>query len=514
LQGVLHLELIYHSKIFQMKLIKLIFIITLIIYCLSCKKEYLDLDPINNYTFYNFPQTEAQVNETVVACYRQLVPIYGDQMWVFGEMLSDNTSFQFNSANSDLAIKEYDEFVGASGDGTVVSNAYRDFYQGITRAHYALESIDKIPFSSDSVKTIRVGEAKFFRAFHYFNLVRLYGDVPIIKKVITNPDPAAASEYPRKPVNDVYNEMIIPDAIEAISKLPATVPPTQKGRLTKAAAYMLLGKVYLTLNRFPEALTNFDAVTGFTLNASYAANFTPATKNGVESIFEIQTNPNISNGFFFGFGARWAPAGTGSFFWTTSPANSGGLNQPTQNLFNAYETGDLRRRPTLDTLTVGTVKVLGMKKFMYPNAANAQQVNDAQWPIYRFAETILSRAECLNEISFPNATAFTLLNQIRTRAGLPNKTQGNANPALAINTQAEFRLAIEQERRVEFAGEAHRWFDLIRTNRAVTVMTAHGAEEKLLKPTITPGGYLSIKTLLGIPQREVIQFGYTQNPGW
>jgi starch-binding outer membrane protein, SusD/RagB family len=497
-----------------MKFIKIIPFLAFTVLCFSCKKDYLDLNPINNYTYYNFPQTEAQADQTVVACYRQLVPIYGDQMWVFGEMLSDNTSFYFNTTNSDLLIKEYDEFIGSSSDNTIASNAYRDFYSGITRAHYALESLDKIAYASDSVENIRFGEAKFFRAFHYFNLVRLYGDVPIIKKVITNPDGGVAGEYPRRPVNEVYNEMIIPDALDAISKLPSTVPVTQKGRLTKAAAYTLLGKVYLTLNRFSDALPNFEAVTGYSLNPNYASNFTPATKNGIESIFEVQTNPNITNGFFFGFGSRWAPAGTGNFFWTTSPANSGGLNQPTLNLFNAYEVGDLRKKITIDTFSVGTAKVLGMKKFMYPNAANSQQVNDAQWPIYRFAEVLLSRAECLNESNFPNATAFTLLNQVRTRAGLPNKTQGNINPLLAINSQAEFRVAIEKERRVEFAGEAHRWFDLIRTNRVIPVMTAHAAEEKLLKPTISPNGYGSIKTLLGLPTREVIQFGYPQNPGW
>ncbi len=497
-----------------MKLIRLTPFLILSATLFGCKKDFLDLDPINNYTYYNFPQTEAQADQTIVACYRQLVPIYGDQMWVFGEMLSDNTSFQFNTTNSDLAIKEYDEFVGGANDGTVVSNAYRDFFNGITKVHFALENLPNIPYVSDSLKNIRFGEAKFFRAFHYFNLVRLYGDVPIIKKVLTNPDGAIAAEYPRRPVQDVYTEMIIPDALEAIAKLPATVPATQKGRLTKAAAYMLLGKVYLTLNRFSDALQNFDQITAFSLNPNYAANFTPATKNGIESIFEIQTNPNISTGFFFSFGARWAPAGTGSFFWTTSPANTGGLNQPTQSLFNAYETGDLRRKPTLDTFRVGTSVILGMKKFMYPNAANAQQVNDAQWPVYRFAEVLLSRAECLNEAGFPNVIAFQLLNQVRTRAGLPNKTQGNSNPLLDVSSQAAFRLAIEQERRVEFAGEAHRWFDLVRTNRVIPVMTAHGAAEKLLKTTITPEGYNTIKTLVGIPTREVIQFNYPQNPGW
>ncbi len=487
----------------------------LVAFSWSCKKDYLDLDPIDTYTYYNFPKNQGQAEQAVVACYRQLMPIYNSYMWVFGEMMSDNTSFRFNANDrGGLETERIDEFLANATEGNV-SGAYRDFYEGITRSHYVLESLPSIPYSSDSVKTIRVGEAKFFRAFHYFNLVRLYGDVPIVKQVITDPSASTAAEYPRRPVQDVYTEMIIPDALDAIAKLPATIPTNQRGRLTKAAAYMLLGKAYLTLGRYAEALTNFDAVTGFTLNPSYAANFTPATKNGVESIFEIQTLPlpAAANGYSFGFGIQWAPFGTGNFFWTNSNPR-GGLNQPTESLNTAYETGDLRKSVTFASTVIGTTTVLGMKKFMYPNAANPQ-LNDAQWPIYRFAEVLLSRAECLNEASFPNATAFTLLNQVRTRAGLPNKTQGNANPLLDISSQAAFRLAIEQERRVEFAGENHRWFDLVRTNRVLPVMTAHGAAEKLLKSaTIATGAYDNIKVLIGIPSREREQFGYPQNPGW
>jgi starch-binding outer membrane protein, SusD/RagB family len=500
-----------------MKTIKIISIFFLLIITFSCKKNYLDLDPVNSYTYYNFPQNEGQAEQAVVACYRQMMPIYNSYMWVFGDMLSDNTSFRFNpSDRGGLETEKLDEFL-ANATETNVSGAYRDFYEGITRSHYVLESLPNIAYASDSIKTIRVGEAKFFRAFHYFNLVRLYGPVPIVKKVLTQPSSTIGADYPRKPVQQVYDEMIIPDALDAIAKLPATVPANQKGRLTKAAAYMLIGKAYLTLNRFTEALTNFDLVTGYSLNLSYAANFNPATKNGIESIFEIQTFPvpAAAGGYSFSFMSSWAPWGTGNAFWPVSNSR-GGLNQPTIDLFNAYETNDtLRKKATIASTGTGPTLILGMKKFAFPNAVNTT-LNDAQWPVYRFAETILSRAECLNETTgFPNATAFTLLNQIRTRAGLLSKTQGNANPLLAINSQDEFRLAIEKERRVEFAGEAHRWFDLLRTNRMLPVMTAHGAAEKLLKPsTIGIGAYDNIKSLIGIPSREREQFGYPQNPGW
>ncbi len=480
----------------------------------SCKKNYLDLDPVTTYSYYNFLKNEGQADQAVVACYRQLIPIYNGYMWMWGDMLSDNTSFRFNpSDRGGLETEKLDEFVGQAGEGTI-NNTHKDFYEGVTRSNYVLDNIANIPYQSDSVKTIRIGEAKFFRAFHYFNLVRLFGDVPIVLKVITEPDANTATNYPRKPVSEVYNAVIIPDVQDAIAKLPATVPATQKGRLTKAAAYMLLGKVYLTLGQFSNALTQFNAVTGFSLNPVYANNFNPATKNGVESIFEIQTYPipAAAGGYSFGFMSQWAPWGTGATFWPVSNSR-GGLNQPTNDLNNAYEINDGRKAATIQSSGTAPNIILGMKKFAFPSTTNVG-LNDAQWPVYRFAEVLLSQAECLNEGGFPNTAAFTALNQVRTRAGLPNKTQNNPIPALAINSQADFRLAIEQERRVEFAGEAHRWFDLLRTNRVDAVMTAHGAAEAAIKTTLNPGAYAQIKKLIGIPFREVQQFGYPQNPGW
>jgi starch-binding outer membrane protein, SusD/RagB family len=505
-----------------MKNLKILVLFVVIFISISCKKTYLDLEPKTNYTYYNFPNNEAQLEQLVTGMYRQLIPVYNSYMWTFGEMLSDNSSYRFNTTANNQSIRatlDLDEFTSNPSESTIDA-AYRDFYEGISRSHIVLTNIDKITFQSDSVKSSRIGEAKFFRAFYYFNLVRLYGDVPLINELILAPNPNVASQYPRKPVQQIYDEVIIPDALDAIARLPLTVPGNQKGRLVKAAAQMLLGKAYLTLKNYPKALENFNAITGYSLNPSYAANFAPATKNGIESIFEIQVLPLPTNsgGFSFTFMERWSPFGTGTTFWTGVIPSGSSLNQPTDDLFDSYEAGDTttangRRNVTIRRLFSGTTRILGFSKFAYSQPANPN-INQAQWQIYRFAETQLSKAECLNEISFPDATAFTLLNSIRTRAGLSPKTQGNANPALAINTQDQFRLAIERERRVEFACEGHRWFDLLRTGRVIPVMTAHGAAEKLIKPYLNTSSYSTIKTLIGIPFRETNEFGYPQNPGW
>jgi starch-binding outer membrane protein, SusD/RagB family len=488
-----------------------IFLIYFFILATGCKKDFLTLDPIDRYSYYNFPKNESQVEQAVVGCYRKVFPIYNSYIWLFGEMQSDNSSFRYNpNDRGGIATEQLDEFV-ANAQEANISGMYRESFEGVERSNYVLQNLASIGFASDSIKGIREAEAKFFRAFHYFNLVRLYGDVPIVTSVIIEPDPNTATNYPRRSVADVYDEIIIPDAFVAINKLPVSIPASQKGRLTKDAARVLLAKVYMTQKKFPEAVAVLNQITGYSLHPQYANNFNPVTKNGIESIFEIQTFP-VSTGYSFSIMNSWTPWGTGTTIWPAGSNSRGGLNQPTTDLNSSYEANDNRKSITIGSTGTGASTILYFKKFLYYDVA--AKLNPVQWPIYRYADVLLMQAECLNEISFPNATAFINLNLVRTRAGLPNKTQGNALPALAVNSQSDFRLAIEKERRIEFAGEAHRWFDLIRTDRANVVMQAHGAIEKSVKTTLDPGAYTNIKLLLGIPFREVQQFAYPQNPGW
>jgi starch-binding outer membrane protein, SusD/RagB family len=492
----------------------IIIIAAVIVSTAGCKKNFLDLDPVDRYTYYNFPTNESQINQAVTGNYRKLHGIYNGVLWIWGDMLSDNTSFRFNpSDRGGIAIEEIDEFVAISDNGNF-GGLYQESYDGIQRANYVLQSIDGIKFASDSVKRIRKAEARFFRAWHYFNLVRIYGDVPLILKadvdplVIGNP----STTYPRIAVAQVYSQVIEPDAQFAVDSLPTTVPTTERGRLTKAAARMLLSKALMTQKKFADAIPHLTAITtgGFNLNTNYANNFNPATKNGPESIFEVQSDPLL--GYSFTFMNSWTPWGTGTTIWPGGSNSRGGLNQPTASLNNAYETNDNRKAVTIGSTGTGANTILFMRKFLYWDAV--QRANTCNFVVYRYADALLMLAECLNEQGFPNAQAFTNLNLVRTRAGLPNKTQGNVLPALAVNDQAAFRLAIEQERRVELAGECHRWFDLVRTERAVAVMTAHGTAEKAIKTTLNANAYNNIRTIMAIPFRETSQFGYPQNPGW
>lgn len=492
-----------------MKLIEIKKILTAtlcIVLASSCNNEYLNVEPIDRYVVTNFPKNESQIDQSVIACYRQVFNIVNSSLWVWGDFISDNTSFRYNpNDRGGIAIEELDEFVALADNGNF-NNLYRDSYEGVLRSNYVLQNIDGLTFSSDQKKNIRTAEARFFRAWHYFNLVRVYGDVSIITRVLTQP--AESRQFPRESVAKVYTDVIEPDVQFALENLPSTVAVTDKGRLTKGAAIMLMAKVLMTQKRFAEATPILQQITtlGYGLNSTYANNFNPLTKNSVESIFEIQADQNL--GYSFGWYGQWTPWGTGTNIWPNGSNSRGGLNQPTKSLLNAFEAGDNRR-----AVTIGTFNNIDyLNKFRYYDAATRS--NPANFPVYRYADALLMLAECLNEAGFPNSQAFTYLNQVRQRAGLLPKTQLNPVPALAINSQEEFRLAIERERRVELAGEAHRWFDLVRTDRAVAVMTAHGIAEKAIKTTINPNAYTNIKILQAIPFREVNQFGLSQNPGW
>ena len=487
-----------------MKNIKYISILVLSLTIFSCKDNYLDVDPIDRYGYYNFMQNESHVERAIVGGYRKFFVLANNHLWFWGDMMSDNTSFRYNPTDrGGVNLEQVEEFVAAA-DNNSFNGLFQESYDGIQGMNYILQNLPKITFALPATKELREAEARFMRAFHYFNLVRVYGDVPVINENILQENVDVAKQYPRVPVEQVYRSAIIPDILYAIEKLPKTVPVALKGRLTQGASQMLLAKVYMTQKKFAEAIPVLQAILaqGYSLNPDYASNFDPLKKNGTESILEVQAD--AVNGF--GFGGQWTPWGTGTTLWTPGSNSRGGLNQPTADLNNTYELNDKRKPITIGFTGTGANTILYLKKFVVYDPL--LKGNPSNFVIYRYADALLMLAECLNETSFPNADAYKYLNQVRVRAGLPERTATN------ITSQAEFRLAVEKERRLELAGEGHRWFDLIRTGRAEPAMIAHGIAEKALKATVDRTAYIKIRTIVAYPRREIQQFGYPQTTGW
>jgi hypothetical protein len=478
----------------------------------GCGKDFLDLNPeatINGNVFY---KNEDEIKQAVNAAYNILQDLGRESYWIFGEMRSDNTAFQYNTADRGREQWEFvDEFlVGATAE--CIRNFWSDSYIGILRCNDVLAHIDEVSMS-DAARNQYTGEVQFLRAFHYFNLVRQFGGVPLRLNSVQSPDSALSRG--RASVEEVY-AVIISDLTAAAANLPAKYSGADAGRATSGTASTLLGKVYLTQKRYAEALTELRKVTalGYQLLPSYADIFDPGKKNGPESIFEIQYLGS-QTGLFSNFMYTFAPYTSGSAVTgdtkTGINGSGSGWNIPTQDMMAAYEPGDKRRAVSMADGYTGSngvfVNIPYVKKYNH-GFTEVGRTND-NFPVLRYADVLLMIAECLNEQGFvANGEAFTLLNQVRARAGLPNKT------AATVNSQAAFREVIFHERQCELAFENHRWYDLLRTGNAVTVMNAHGVKEKQQHTYIPANAYqvTQNRLLLPIPQTDVNLDNLDQNP--
>ena len=312
------------------------------------------------------------------------------------------------------------------------------------------------------------GEMLFLRALTYFNMVRLWGDVPLV--VHYYEDPFKAFELGRTPLTEVYNQ-IKSDLIDAAKLLPAKADPSRLGGALSGSAKTLLGKVYLTLKDYNSAVQILKEVIDsnqYKFISDYTEIFDVQNKNHSESIFEIQYTDAIT-GLGSAFANLFAPIGSSEV--TKGVGGTEGNNEPTEEFYSSYPDGDLRQNVSIGKLFDGRIYC---KKFVKaPVLANQ---SDANFIVLRYTDVLLMYAEALNEISFSaSGEAFKYLNDVRQRAGLQKYT------IQEINNQDAFRDAILKERRYEFAFENQRWFDLLRTGKAVEIMNASAKGEFTVK---------------------------------
>lgn len=439
----------------------------------SCGKGFVELKPISNITTGNFYQSAEDFKNGLNGAYNSLMSggTYGADSYVFAEIRSDNSVPVPSGSVTDQ--DEFDRFYIRTTN-PYINNRWSNSYTAIARCNAILGRIDPIAMD-DALKSRYIGEAKFLRALFYFNLVRTFGDVPLVLKEITNPD--EGYEYGRNPKADVYAQ-IEKDLTEAAQALPVSYTGTDVGRATQGAAKAILGRVLLTEKKYGPAAIQLKAVIDlhqYELVPVYADFFKVSNKNNKETVFDVQYK---SGGV--GQGNSWpnsfAPQNSGN---AVIKFGGGGNNAPTDDLVNEYEAGDERKDATVATSYVNSngVTIPGnfVKKY-YDVPATAND-NGNNIPIIRYADVILMYAECLNEAGYAaNGEAFTYLNDVRNRAGL------NSLTTTEVPNQAAFRLAMEHERRMEFAFENLRWYDLVRTDRAITVINGKSASINLVNP--------------------------------
>ncbi|UYQ94417.1 RagB/SusD family nutrient uptake outer membrane protein [Chitinophaga horti] len=455
----------------------------------SCGKGFVDLKPISSITTGNFYQTEEDFKNAINGAYAALRSggNYGGDSYVFGEVRSDNSIPVSSGSVTDQ--DEFDRFYIRTTN-PYINARWSNSYSAIARCNAILDRIGGITMNA-TLKDRYTAEAKFLRALYYFNLVRTFGDVPLVLKEITNPD--EGYEYGRAPKADVYAQ-IEKDLTEAADELPVNYTATADiGRATEGAARAILGRVLLTQKKFAPAAVQLKAVIDlnkYDLVPVYADFFKVKNKNNVEAIFDVQyKSGGVGQGN--GWPNSFAPQNSGN---AVIMFGGGGNNTPSDDLVNAYEPGDLRKAATVATsyVNAGGTTIPGNFVKKYHDVPALANDNANNIPIIRYADVLLMYAECLNEAAYvPDGDAFDYLNEIRDRADLGPLT------SVEVPSQEAFRLAMEKERRVEFAFENLRWYDLVRTDRAIPVINGKAAQINLVNP-VTPQNLV-----FPIPQSQV-----------
>lgn len=360
---------------------------------------------------------------------------------------------------------------------------WKGLFQGVSRCNQALANVPKYNIES-GLKNRLLGEARFLRAYYYFNLVRMWGGVPLVDTVLDGNKPEDFAKGNTRVSKEKIYDFIESDLNYAMSVLPTKQQYDAKdmGRATKGAAAAMLAKVSMYQQKWDKVLSLTDGLIAgtygaYALAADYPTIFREVGENNSESLFEIQGKGTLP---YAGVQQYSQVQGirAGVFNVPSSQVYTGwGFNTPSADLDAAYEPGDVRRMATImhrgDTLFDGVVIVncenprynykAYISRLRETNGTNSNFTNK-NVRILRMGEVYLMNAEAANELG-QTGKAQSALNAVRNRAKLANTTAAS---------QADLRQAIWKERRVEMAMEHDRFFDLVRQGRAGTVLRAHG----------------------------------------
>ncbi len=446
--------------------------ITLVCSVNSCGDSYLeevDRYSIDSESYFN---SEDDYYNALVGVYDLLQSTYVNVM--LGEIASDNTLAGGESPTDVIGFQQIDDMIH-----TPVNSNLRDIwnwmYAGVNRANFLLEFQDKTDFEG---KEIIIGEARFLRAYFYFELVKWFGPVPLKE---TRFELGDESSVPRASVSEVY-ALIEADLKYAVENLNYTAP--QLGRATKGAAQALLGKAYLYQDKFSEAATVLDNLIlngPYDLVEDYNQIFENENENNIESVFEVQYSDAEGAGFecLQCSEGNVAVGFNGIRNYSGPEFDSGfSFNVPTQEVVDAFEDDDLRKDVAILDIeawaqetgaTYGTGnehtgyfnrKYIARKGDL--NTGDQNLTNPNNYRAIRFADVLLMAAEAYNRGDLGDTKAQNYLNRVRARAfGDTSHNVTSTGPALTD--------AIAHERRVELVGEGHRFFDLVRTGRGTEI---------------------------------------------
>ncbi|NHM04175.1 RagB/SusD family nutrient uptake outer membrane protein [Flavobacterium celericrescens] len=441
----------------------------------ACTDSFVDREPVYSIDSENYFNSEDDYYKALIAAYDMLQSSYVNVL--LGEIASDNTLSGGESANDVIGFQQIDDMTHTSVNSNL-KDIWNWMFAGVNRANYILEFKDKTDFEG---KEQIIAEARFLRAYYHFELVKWFGPIPM--KGDARFKLGDEKIIPRSSVEDVYAS-IEADLIYAIANLNEVAPET--GRATKGAAQALLGKAYLYQDKFVDAsnvLEDLITDANYSLVTNYNSIFENSGENGSESVFEVQYTDTEGAGF----GCLQCSEGNVAVGFNGIRNYSGPLfdsgysfNVPTQDAYDAFEVGDNRRDVAILNIvtwasSTGASYGTGYKHTGFFNRKYLPRQGDANigdqnltnpnnYRAIRYADVLLMAAEAYNRGGIDDVKARTYLNQVRRRAF------GDTNHDISASGAAltDFILA---ERRLELVGEGHRFFDLVRTNRAATTIT-------------------------------------------
>ena len=505
-------------------LISVMFIPLLLLGFSGCSKSFVEQTNPNGVSVDNGYQTETDIATGVYGVYQALRSSNcvgeGAQLW------TDDRADDINTTDNQSNNGEPFQF---SAFSLVPSNSYLQshwtaLYTPISRANLILSIINKISFANETTKTQYVAELKFIRAYMYFNLVKEFGDVPLVTERLTLPEQADALTF-REKRETVYAQ-IITDLKDAVNgNLPIVQSAANKGRVSLQAANALLGQVYLTMATSLDAAKTTDNLNNaktYLLACYNQKTFTNLSDIPFADVFDVNkksTNPEIIFQVVYKQGdALYSSAlarnnqAKGETINSLFPSQgAGGLF--TKDLLNEFETGDLRT--SYSVKYAAAVSAYFITKFRDASAtAGTLGYGGNDWILLRYADIILNLAEVYMYLN-DNANAIKYLDMVRTRAARPGYATMMGDPVYAAKYPT-LKLAILHERRIELAFEHHRWHDLTRFFNATELVTYFTAKSQANYDNSPLTNFTTKDFLFPIPFNEykLNPEKMPQNPGY
>ncbi len=483
----------------------------------------LDQYPYSEVAADEYVKDATSVNNLVIGVYNGLYDVLYNE-WAMTELRSDNVRMRVNNSTSQDSklIEQLDQLVVLTANAWV-QDYWDALYVVVNRANTVLANLDVV---DDEVARARFeGEARFLRAWMYFDLVRLWGPVFIV----TSKTGANEARYmQRSPSADVW-ALIESDLETVVDKemLPEKLAAADAGRADLNAAKAMLAKVYMTRykagdEKYSKAASLLDEVLASCGNpvsgnqlVPYADVFDKTKEGNAEIIFAVRYRSG-NLGIGSPFTTLYAPINNGGNVAIGSPKH---YNYPSDNIISAFDEnpGDLRKDVCLQTSyfnkTTGAMVVNAnaryCSKFIDPDMSSEYD-GENDFPIIRLADVMLLSAEAYNEIEGPSTESLALLNAVRERAGIPAYTLAD------LPSKYAFRQAVRKERRLEFAFENQRFFDLLRWGTAVSTINDFLAGEPFYAAydyVVNP--IAEWQTMLPVPVSVInINKSVAQNPGY